>query len=96
LRGDKPSDLPVQTATKFETSLNLQAAKALGLAVPGTLLVAADEVCSTLSAAESTVGAAHEFPSNETVRVHDARRQLRRQLVQTSFPLMEMSHLHLG
>src|SRR5262245_337093 len=44
LRGDKPADLPVQTASKFETVLNLKAAKALGLAVPGGLLVAADEV----------------------------------------------------
>jgi ABC-type uncharacterized transport system substrate-binding protein len=44
LRGKNPTDLPVQTASKFETVLNLKAAKALGLAVPGVLLVAADEV----------------------------------------------------
>jgi putative ABC transport system substrate-binding protein len=44
LRGDKPADLPVQTASKFETILNLKTAKALGLTVPGGLLVAADEV----------------------------------------------------
>jgi len=44
LRGDKPADLPVQTASKFETVLNLKTAKALGLNVPGVLLVAADEV----------------------------------------------------
>jgi putative ABC transport system substrate-binding protein len=44
LRGDKPGDLPVQTASKFETVLNLRAAKTLGLNVPGVLLVAADEV----------------------------------------------------
>jgi putative ABC transport system substrate-binding protein len=44
LRGDKPSDLPVQTPIKYETVLNLKTAKALGLAVPPGLLVAADEV----------------------------------------------------
>jgi putative ABC transport system substrate-binding protein len=44
LRGDKPSDLPVQAATKFETTVNLKTAKALGLTIPAGLLVAADEV----------------------------------------------------
>jgi putative ABC transport system substrate-binding protein len=44
LRGTKPSDLPVQTPTKYETAVNLKTAKALGLTVPPGLLVAADEV----------------------------------------------------
>jgi putative ABC transport system substrate-binding protein len=44
LRGDKPGDLPVQLPTRFETIINLKTAKALGLAVPSGLLLAADAV----------------------------------------------------
>jgi putative tryptophan/tyrosine transport system substrate-binding protein len=44
LRGAKPTDLPVQAPTKYETVVNLKTAKALGLTAPAGLLVAADEV----------------------------------------------------
>jgi putative ABC transport system substrate-binding protein len=44
LKGEKPADMPVQRATKVDLIINLKAAKALGIAVPNTLIGRADEV----------------------------------------------------
>ena len=44
LRGEKPGDLPVQFPTKLKMAVNLNTAKALGLTVPQSILLRADEV----------------------------------------------------
>ena len=44
LKGEKPTDLPVAQSTKFEFIVNLQAARALGIEVPNSMQLLADEV----------------------------------------------------
>jgi putative ABC transport system substrate-binding protein len=44
LRGEKPADLPVQRSTKFEFIINLKTAKALGIEVPNSMQLLANEV----------------------------------------------------
>jgi putative tryptophan/tyrosine transport system substrate-binding protein len=44
VKGEKPADLPVQQSTKFEFVMNMKTAKTLGLAVPNSMQLLADEV----------------------------------------------------
>jgi hypothetical protein len=73
LRGEKPGDLPVQFPTKFEMVLNRKTATALGLAVPLSIRLRADEVRANFAAPQSRSARGTALPSLRRSKIRHYR-----------------------
>jgi hypothetical protein len=71
LRGTKPSDLPIEQPTKVERVINLKMAKTLGITIPPSLLLRADEVVQRLSATSRSRAGTLRLPGQPLTSVAD-------------------------